>query len=161
MSAGSLGNRRASSSAGLPARRSYGRCVCAAAGHEPVEVREPPGDGDAEPGRRRRVVGVEPGEHALERRLRVLQLRPVARRARAVITSWCSGGTSTSTSFCVTTFDPLEQMLLGQLGRDRLRARRRRRGELVDELVDPERPERPGRRARDDLRLGLTNLRPR
>ena len=49
---------------------------------EPPEVRQAPRDGDAEPGGRRRVVGVEPGEQVLERAARVGEVAAVDEEAR-------------------------------------------------------------------------------
>ena len=71
-------------------RTAGARCACA--GTRSLEVRQPPRDGDAEPGRRRRVCGVEVGAAPPR------GSRCAARRSSpsivAVTTSLCSGGTT-------------------------------------------------------------------
>ena len=54
--------------------------------------------------------------------------------------------------------DALKQVLLGQLGGGRRGPLGRRRGQLVDELVDADRPERAYGRTRDDLAAGRAHV---
>ena len=149
---GSLGNRTASTSTGSPARRSCGRSACRCVGDEPAEVRQPPRDRDAEPGRRRRVLARR-GRRAAARALACASPRSARSAAtRAVTISWWSGGTSTSTPSERTTRIPSSRCCSG---RTRRRGTAARAGVLpaqpVDELVDPGRADGAGGRAGEDL----------
>ena len=87
-------------------------------GDELVEVRLPPRDGHAEAGRRRRVVGIESREHALElgaRRGQVAATDRNARRHDLVV----QGRHQHLDPVRAHDADAFEQMLLGQLLRRR------------------------------------------
>ena len=118
-------------------------------GDEPVEVRLTPRDGHAEAGGRRRVVGIETREHALEldaRRGQVAATDRDARRQDLVVQRRHEHLDPVRAHDA----DAFEQMLLGQLRRRR-GALRRAAGELVDELVDACRADGAGRGADDEL----------
>ena len=124
---------------------------------EPIEVRDPPGDRDAEPRRSRLVVVVELRENVLERGLGVLQSGPVGREPRRhhLVVERRHEHLDVVLGHDL---DALEQVLLGKLRRGRCRPRRRRGGELVDELVDPHRSERARGGARYDLAPGRAHV---
>ena len=139
------------SSTGLPARRSCGRWRARRVGDEPVEVRAVP----RRPSRRARPATARsrassPASVLLELALRVARGRRGRRSTCAVRISWCSGGTSTSTSFDCDDADAVEQVLL--------RAARRRPsarcGEPTARAGRRARRSRPRRRRRRRRRRG-------
>ena len=118
-------------------------------GNELVEIRLTPGDRHTEPDRRRRVVGVEGRQHALELDARSGQVAATdgdARRHDLVV----QGRHEHLDAVGAHDTHAFEQMLLGQLGR-RGSALRRAAGELVDELVEAGRADGAGRSADDEL----------
>jgi hypothetical protein len=126
-------------------------------GDEPPEVRESPGDGHAKPGRRGRVVAVEPVEDRRELALRGPGLAARRRDARGhdlVV----ERRHQHLDAVRVDDADAVEEVLLGQrLGR--LRALRRAADKLVDELVDAARGGDAGDRADDRLATRELHLR--
>ena len=118
-----------------PARAAVvGEHAAGRVGHEAAEVRKPPGHGDAEPGGRRDVVGVEAVERVRQLLLRIGQPGAIGREPRGddpVVERW-------DEHFDVVRLDDphaVEQMLLGQ-GNDDGGPLRRARRQPVDELVD-------------------------
>ncbi|TML59699.1 MAG: hypothetical protein E6G22_12605 [Actinobacteria bacterium] len=111
-------------------------------GHVAAEVRKPPGDRDAEPRRRRIEAPVEGGEAPLELRLRGPQVgsRPHPRRHDAVV----ERRHEHLDAFVRDRLHPSEQVLLPRAAHHNRALGRR--GEPVDELVDPARADGAGRR---------------
>ena len=120
------------------ARRSTGMCASAELRDVAAEVRQAPGDGDAEPGgRRRRTARSSSRERVLElglRRPRGRALR-VDRRTRRGDELVVERRDDDLDAVVLDDAHAVEQVLLGRAGRRRGRARRRA-AELVDELVD-------------------------
>ena len=152
VSAGSLWNRTRVEQHRLSRPAVVRQSACRCGRDEPPEVRQAPRDRDAEAGRRRRVVAAR-GRRAPARASLCASRRSAGPTAtRAVTISWWSGGTSTSMPSERTTRIPSRRCCSGRnapagtAARDGVLPR-----ELVDELVDPGRPERAGGRAGERL----------
>ena len=125
--------------------------------HVAVEVRQTPGDRHPEPGRRRRVVGVELREHLLERGLRILQVSPIDRQPRGddlVV----ERRDEHLDLVLADDADPIEQMLLRRRRSDRRPLRGRAARQPVDELVDPGGAHHPDGGARENLPAGRAHV---
>ena len=124
-------------------------------GDEALEVRQPPGDGDAEPGRGRFVVALEPAEDALQRRLGLgerLRVGADPRRHDQVV----QRRDEHLDAVLVHEPDAVEQVLLRlQPAGGPLRCVA---GEAVDELVDADGAEGRGGTAREESATGEVHV---
>ena len=106
-----------------------------------LEVGQPPRDGHADPGRRRREAGVEVGERVFELALGAHQVGRAHFRGDELVVE----RRHEHRDAVVVDDAEVEQVLLRRQA-ERVRSRRRR-GEPIDRLVDPGRGQRSGRRA--------------
>ncbi len=111
-----------------------------------LEVRHAPRDGDAEPCRRERVLGVERAQHVLEVALRAAHVLHVQRRGHDLAVQ----RRHEHLDALAVDAREVEHVLLGRHACRLGDGPRRRRSETVDELVDPAAGDRCRGRAADE-----------